>query len=58
MNHNDYAALIAMRKYGGSFASHLASAWMVADSTNSARLKDAFGDLLEQYRAMTQQVAA
>lgn len=42
--------LEAMHKYGGGFASHLARAWMSADMQNRAKLRMAFGDLLEGYR--------
>lgn len=46
----DHDALLAMKKFGGGFASSLAVAWLRADSDNRKRLQDAFGDLLEDYR--------
>lgn len=44
-----YDMLRAMEVYGGGFASHLAKAWMVADSYNSNRLAAAFPDLIAKY---------
>lgn len=41
--------LQAMEQYGGSFARNLARAWQCADSTNRARLREAFGGLLLSY---------
>lgn len=38
-----------MKKFGGSFACHIAEAWTVADSTNSAKLAEAFPNLLDRY---------
>ena len=45
----EFAALQLMEKIGGGFASALAKAWMKADLTNQAKLRHAFGDLLEDY---------
>lgn len=50
----DQQILDTMERYGGSFASHLAKAWQHADDNNAARLRNGFGDLLEKYRAVTQ----
>lgn len=47
---DDLKALEAMKRYGGGFASRLAEAWMHADMQNSAKLREAFGDLLDNYR--------
>lgn len=38
-----------MQQYGGHFASHLAMAWMFADSSNEKRLAETFPDLVERY---------
>lgn len=58
MNTDLHTVLVTMRHYGGGFASRLADAWMRADSMNSARLAEAFTDLLERYRAMAEQAKA
>lgn len=42
-------AIRLMRVYGGSFAGHIADAWLVADSHNTLRLAAAFPDLLEKF---------
>jgi hypothetical protein len=44
-----FDTLKAMDKYGGGFASALAKAWSRADQTNSARLGQAFDDLVKRY---------
>lgn len=41
--------LYAMKQHGGHFASHLADAWLHADSTHSRLLWDVFHELLEGY---------
>lgn len=38
-----------MRKYGGSFAAHIAEAYFCADAQNANALLDAFGHLFVQY---------
>jgi hypothetical protein len=38
-----------MEQYGGSFARHVASAYIYADSDNQRKLLSAFGDLFERY---------
>lgn len=40
-----------MRTYGGSFARHLAEAFLVADGDNLNRIEEAFPELLEKYAA-------
>ena len=49
-DHNDpfYDSAWKMRS-GGSFASHIADAYMSADSHNRRRLIDAFGDLFRRF---------
>jgi hypothetical protein len=42
-----------MREYGGGFASNLAEAWLIADSGNSARLAQAFPDMIDKYNPLT-----
>ena len=39
-----------MRNHGGHFASHLAMAWMYADSTNERRIAETFPDMVERYQ--------
>jgi hypothetical protein len=43
------ARLKLMETYGGGFASALAKAWYRADGNNDVGLRQAFGDLLEDY---------
>lgn len=38
-----------MKRYGGSFAEHIANAYFCADSTNQVRVVDAFPELFERY---------
>lgn len=52
----DQKALEAMQRYGGGFASALATAWQRADHDNGARLRTAFPDLLDKYRDIAAQV--
>ena len=49
-DHNDpfYYSALKMRS-GGSFASHIADAYMVADSHNSLKLIEAFYDLFRRF---------
>lgn len=42
-----------MREYGGGFASNLAEAWFVADSSNSAKLAAAFPEFVDKYNPVT-----
>lgn len=44
-----YLVLAAMCAYGGGFVSRLAEAWVHADVTNTARLEQAFPDMVERY---------
>lgn len=41
--------LAEMEKYGGSFAMHLARAWMRADLENRAKLMQTFKGLYKNY---------
>lgn len=41
--------LVAMATFGGGFARSLATAWMLADSSNSAALGEAFPGLVAKY---------
>ena len=54
----DYDVLETMYRYGGSFASHLATAGMHADAQNLARIKVAFADLWAIYRNLAEQAVA
>lgn len=45
----EHSALLAMEKFGGSFASRLASAWFAADAENRRRLRSVFGHLIDCY---------
>jgi len=47
---DEYRLLLVMQKYGGSFASALAQAWLLADPDNRRKLRNEFGELLESYR--------
>ncbi len=42
--------MIAMTKYGGSFASKLADAMLHADSDNLQRIVNAFPEMIERYK--------
>jgi hypothetical protein len=57
MNEDELALLGAMQRYGGSFASALAEAWMRADASNRVKLQREFGPLLESYRRFLPQPA-
>lgn len=49
----DYlAAARLMTRIGGSFAGAIGEAYLVADSSNRARLVAAFDDLLDRYQQM------
>ena len=54
----DYDVLAAMEKFGGSFASHLATAGMHANAQNLARIKVAFAGLWAIYRNLAEQTVA
>lgn len=49
---SDLDVILAMRKYGGSFVRALAEAALRADDSNLARIKTAWPDYWEKYRAM------
>ena len=44
----------AMAKYGGSFVSRLAEAWMYADASNREKLRETFGDYWNEYKVMVE----
>ena len=44
-----FATLKNMETYGGGFCQALAEAWYRADASNSAKLANAFPNLLEDY---------
>jgi hypothetical protein len=44
-----------MEQYGGSFASHIAKAFIYADSDNTQRLLKAFPDLFLRYRRIAEE---
>lgn len=46
----------AMEQFGGGFVQSLAAAWRRADPENRTRIKFAFPELFERYRAMANQV--
>ncbi len=51
MTHDEIVyTCMAMSRYGGSFATHIANAAMVADEANLQRLLAAFPELFEKYR--------
>lgn len=50
---SEYEVLKKMEECGGSFASNLARAWQRADLSNKRKLMQAFGDLYQDYEAMT-----
>jgi hypothetical protein len=39
----------AMSKYGGGFAQAIAESWFRADSSNRAKLEEAFDELFQRY---------
>lgn len=43
----------AMIKFGGSFASNLGKALLVADSENTKKILAAFPELISQYKRLT-----
>lgn len=50
MTHDEIVyTCMAMSRYGGSFASRIADAALVADTTNKDRLIAAFPELFEKY---------
>ena len=48
-SHADTSTLRKMQAYGGSFASALATAWLLADPHNSEVLQASFGAMLDRY---------
>jgi hypothetical protein len=53
-DHNDpfYYSALKMRS-GGSFASHISDAYMVADTQNRLKLIEAFNDLFRRFMSMS-----
>jgi hypothetical protein len=49
--HDLFQAARTMKRFGGSFASCIAEAYLVADSHNAKRLLEAFSDLFTKYHA-------
>jgi hypothetical protein len=49
--HDLFQAARTMKRFGGSFASCIAEAYLVADSNNAKRLLEAFSDLFAKYHA-------
>lgn len=50
ITHQDrWPLIVAMKKWGGDFASNLANAWLYADEENSLLLYATFRDLLHSY---------
>jgi len=48
----DLNTITAMSRFGGSFASALANAFLRADDVNFARLKEAFPEMWEKYTSL------
>lgn len=48
--------LRTMEEMGGSFVSHLAMAWVRADSSNHQRLKVAFPEYWDEYERMVERL--
>lgn len=55
---HDPKVLRVMQKFGGGFASALATAWMKADLENSAKLMREFLDLYTRYAEMAAHIEA
>jgi len=55
MNEKDHATVMAMQKYGGSFAQHLGILAMHADPINLALIKSTWSLYWGQYEKMAQQ---
>ena len=54
MDSENYDIIEAMRKWGGGFVQRLAQCLYVADAENTRRLRLAFPEYWEQYKAMAQ----
>jgi len=55
MSEADLNVINAMKKYGGSFVSHLGAAAQHADRQNLAKLKATFPEYWKQYAEMADQ---
>ena len=51
MTDNDLKVVTAMEIYGGNFVKKLAQAFKAADPSNFQKLKDAFPEYWEKYKA-------
>jgi hypothetical protein len=49
---DDEVVIETMERYGGAFVQTLARLYRVADPLNRARVRHAFGDYFEEYRAL------
>lgn len=56
MDMEQFHAVRAMHRYGGSFAKALAQAFIVADVQNYARLKAAFPEIFAHYLKMSKRL--
>lgn len=52
MTDEDFDTVDAMIRYGGGFVSALGVAWRKADADNQRRLRTAFPEYWEKYRAV------
>ena len=48
-NQEQHNTLVAAMGFGGSFVNRLAEAWQYADSVNSAKLGEAFPEIVDRY---------
>lgn len=55
MSETDLNIINAMKKYGGSFVSHLGAAAQHADHKNLEKLKETFPEYWKQYAEMADQ---
>jgi hypothetical protein len=55
MNEQDYATVMAMQKYGGSFVQHLGILAMHADQNNLRLIKETWSLYWGQYEKMASQ---
>lgn len=49
---DDYAIVMAMTRFGGSFAQALAEAWRCADYENQSRIKQTWPDYWQKYERL------
>lgn len=55
LSKEDIEGLEMMERYGGDFVRNIAKAWFHADSENQMKLRNAFGNYLDQYKEMAKQ---